>query len=150
MEDKIKVMIEDIIVYTDGSCLGNPGKGGWAAIILMDDNTRIEITGSDPYTTNNKMELTAVIKALETLHLHKISKKVKIYSDSMYVIKGITEWIKSWKERKWKKVLNVDLWKYLDELVFPYDIEWIWVKAHNNNVMNNKVDELARRSANLA
>ena len=137
-----------IKVYTDGSCLENPGKGGWAAIIIY-DNDRTEIKGSKESTTNNQMELTAPIMALK-----KIPKgsKVQIFTDSKYVKTGITEWIHNWKKNGWKtadkkQVKNKDLWTELDKLSNDFDIEWIWVKAHSSDALNNEVDLLARSSA---
>ena len=137
-----------IKVYTDGSCLVNPGKGGWAAIII-NDNEKTEIKGSKENTTNNQMELTAPIMALK-----KIPKdsKIQIFTDSKYVKSGITEWIHKWKKNGWKtadkkEVKNKDLWKQLDELSSAFYIEWIWVKAHSTDALNNEVDLLARSSA---
>ena len=137
-----------IKVYTDGSCLENPGKGGWAAIII-NESGRIEIKGSKENTTNNQMELTAPIMALK-----KIPKgsKIQIFTDSKYVKSGITEWIHKWKKNGWKTadkkdVKNKDLWKELDKLSSTFYIEWIWVKAHSTDALNNEVDLLARSSA---
>ena len=137
-----------IKVYTDGSCLVNPGKGGWAAIII-NDNEKTEIKGSKENTTNNQMELTAPIMALK-----KIPKdsKIQIFTDSKYVKSGITEWIHKWKKNGWKTadkkdVKNKDLWKELDKLSSTFYIEWIWVKAHSTDALNNEVDLLARSSA---
>ena len=137
-----------IKVYTDGSCLVNPGKGGWAAIII-NNNEKTEIKGSKENTTNNQMELTAPIMALK-----KIPKgsKIQIFTDSKYVKSGITEWIHKWKKNGWKTadkkdVKNKDLWKELDKLSSTFYIEWIWVKAHSTDALNNEVDLLARSSA---
>ena len=137
-----------IKVYTDGSCLVNPGKGGWAAIII-NDKEKTEIKGSKENTTNNQMELTAPIMALK-----KIPKgsKIQIFTDSKYVKSGITEWIHKWKKNGWKTadkkdVKNKDLWKELDKLSSTFYIEWIWVKAHSTDTLNNEVDLLARSSA---
>ena len=137
-----------IKVYTDGSCLKNPGKGGWAAIII-NDRVKTEIKGSQKNTTNNQMELTAPIMALK-----KIPKgsKIQIFTDSKYVKSGITEWIHSWKKNGWKtadkkEVKNKELWIELDELSRAFDIDWIWVKAHSTDELNNEVDLLARLSA---
>ena len=135
-----------IKVYTDGSCLENPGKGGWAAIII-NDSGRIEIKGSKENTTNNQMELTAPIMALPQ------GSKVQIFTDSKYVKSGITEWIHNWKKNGWKtadkkEVKNKNLWTELDDLSNAFDIEWIWVKAHSTDELNNEVDLLARSSAN--
>ena len=137
-----------IKVYTDGSCLENPGKGGWAAIII-NDSGRIEIKGSKDNTTNNQMELTAPIMALKKIPQ---GSKVQIFTDSKYVKSGITEWIYNWKKNGWKtadkkEVKNKNLWTELDDLSNAFDIEWIWVKAHSNNELNNEVDLLARSSA---
>ena len=138
-----------IKVYTDGSCLENPGKGGWAAIII-NDSGRIEIKGSKDNTTNNQMELTAPIMALKRIPQ---GSKVQIFTDSKYVKSGITEWIYNWKKNGWKtadkkEVKNKNLWTELDVLSNAFDIEWIWVKAHSTDELNNEVDLLARSSAN--
>jgi len=137
-----------IKVYTDGSCLENPGKGGWAAIII-NDSGRIEIKGSKENTTNNQMELTAPIMALKKIPQ---GSKVQIFTDSKYVKSGITEWIYNWKKNGWKtadkkEVKNKNLWTELDDLSNAFDIEWIWVKAHSTDELNNEVDLLARSSA---
>ena len=138
-----------IKVYTDGSCLENPGKGGWAAIII-NDSGRIEIKGSKENTTNNQMELIAPIMALKKIPQ---GSKVQIFTDSKYVKSGITEWIYNWKKNGWKtadkkEVKNKNLWTELDDLSNAFDIEWIWVKAHSTDELNNEVDLLARSSAN--
>jgi ribonuclease HI len=138
-----------ITIYTDGSCLGNPGKGGWAAIILIEEK-KIKIKGRKKNTTNNQMELFAPIKALK-----KISKgsKVQIFTDSKYVKSGITEWIHNWKKNGWKtankqKVKNKELWTELDLLSNEFEIKWSWVKAHSADKLNNEVDLIAREAAN--
>ena len=138
-----------IKVYTDGSCLENPGKGGWAAIII-NDSGRIEIKGSKENTTNNQMELTAPIMALKKIPQ---GSKVQIFTDSKYVKSGITEWIHNWKKNGWKtvnkkQVKNKDLWTELDLLSKEFDIKWSWVKAHSTNKFNNEVDLIARDAAN--
>ena len=138
-----------IKVYTDGSCLKNPGKGGWAAIII-NDSGRIEIKGSKENTTNNQMELTAPIMALKKIPQ---GSKVQIFTDSKYVKSGITECIYNWKKNGWKtadkkEVKNKNLWTELDDLSNAFDIEWIWVKAHSTDELNNEVDLMARSSAN--
>ena len=137
-----------IKIYTDGSCIGNPGKGGWAAIIL-NDGKKTEIKGNKKVTTNNQMELLAPIEALK-----KIPKgsKVQIFTDSKYVKSGITEWIYNWKKNGWKTkdkkdVKNKNLWTQLDDLSMAFEIEWSWVKAHSTDRLNNEVDLLARTSA---
>ena len=139
-----------IKVYTDGSCLENPGNGGWAAIII-DDGKKTQIKGSKKNTTNNQMELLAPIEALK-----KIPKgsEVQIFTDSKYVKSGITEWIYNWKKNGWKtankqKVKNKDLWVELDLLSSQFDIKWSWVKAHSVDKLNNEVDLIAREAANL-
>tara|TARA_B100000941_G_scaffold270525_1_gene228529 strand:+ start:358 stop:780 length:423 start_codon:yes stop_codon:yes gene_type:complete len=137
-----------IKIYTDGSCLKNPGKGGWAAIII-NNSKKTEIKGSKISTTNNQMELTAPIMALKKLPK---GSKVQIFTDSKYVKYGITEWINNWKNNGWKTadkkaVKNKDLWMELDNLSNRFDIEWIWVKAHSTDILNNEVDLLARSSA---
>ena len=139
-----------IKIYTDGSCLGNPGNGGWAAIIL-NDGEKTEIKGSKKDTTNNQMELLAPIEALK-----KIPKgsKVQIFTDSKYVKSGITEWIHNWKKNGWKtankkEVSNKELWTELDQLNSEFELNWNWVKAHSTDKLNNEVDLLARDAANL-
>ena len=138
-----------ITIYTDGSCLTNPGNGGWAAII--NENNQIKkISGNEKNTTNNRMELLAPIKALKEI---KSGSKVKIFTDSQYVKKGITEWINMWLSNNWKTskkedVKNKDLWIELYNLTKSFNIEWIWVKAHDGNSLNEEVDLLAKRAAN--
>ena len=138
-----------IKIYTDGSCLGNPGNGGWAAIII-DDEKKIQIKGSKKNTTNNQMELLAPIKALK-----KIPKgsSVQIFTDSKYVKSGITEWIHNWKKNGWKTtskqpVKNKELWAELDLMTNNFQIKWSWVKGHSTDVLNNEVDLIARDAAN--
>ena len=138
-----------IKIYTDGSCLGNPGFGGWAAIIFLNDK-KIKIKGKKKNTTNNQMELMAPIKALKKI---PVGEKVQIYTDSKYVKMGITEWIKSWKKNNWKtsskkKVKNKDLWKELDRLSEKHQIKWLWVKGHSGDIVNEEVDQLAKEAAN--
>ena len=139
-----------IKIYTDGSCLENPGNGGWAAIII-DDEKKTQIKGSKKNTTNNQMELLAPIEALK-----KIPKgsKVQIFTDSKYVKSGITEWIHNWKKNGWKTadkqpVKNKELWEELDLLANEFEISWNWVKAHSTDELNNEVDLIAREAANL-
>ena len=138
-----------IKIYTDGSCIGNPGNGGWAAIIIINEK-KTEIKGSKKDTTNNQMELTAPIKALS-----KIPKgsKVQVFTDSKYVKSGITEWIHNWKKNGWKTtnkqpVKNKKLWTELDHLTSEFEIKWNWVKAHSTDKLNNEVDLIAREAAN--
>jgi ribonuclease HI len=131
-------------IYADGACKGNPGPGGWGALLLFGGQEK-SLSGGEAQTTNNRMELTAVIRALEAI---KRPCQIKIYTDSSYVQKGITEWIMGWKLRQWrtadkKPVKNEDLWKQLDALVQSHQIEWIWVKGHAGNVGNERADALA-------
>ena len=135
-------------IYTDGACLGNPGPGGWAALIIDNNQERI-LSGNNEMTTNNRMELLAVIKALESINHHL---EITIYTDSKYVINGITSWIKNWKNNDWKSsnktpVKNIDLWKILDVSSQKKKIKWEWVKGHSGNTYNDKVDEIARNQA---
>ena len=139
-----------IKIYTDGSCLENPGNGGWAAIII-DGGKKTQIKGSKKNTTNNQMELLAPIEALK-----KIAKgsEVQIFTDSKYVKSGITEWIHNWKKNGWKTadkqpVKNKELWEELDLLANQFEISWNWVKAHSTDELNNEVDLIAREAANL-
>jgi tRNA-Thr(GGU) m(6)t(6)A37 methyltransferase TsaA len=136
---------EEIVIYTDGACYKNPGPGGYAAVIL-DEDKEIEITGYEPETTNNRMELRAVIEALKVV---RKNKKIILYSDANYVVQGINEWITSWKKRGWKTasnkpVKNLDLWKELDHLFEKKNVELKKVAAHSGNEYNEKVDSLAK------
>ena len=136
------------IIYTDGACLGNPGKGGWAAIIIEPTGEK-EIVGCEKSTTNNRMELKAVIEALKEI---EANSQISLFSDSKYVIDGITKWIKNWKINDWKttnkkEIKNLDLWMDLDKLTSKFKITWNWVKAHSTDEYNNKVDRLARNEA---
>ena len=144
----------EIKIYTDGACIGNPGPGGWAAIILTDSKKK-ELFGGDKLTTNNRMELTAAIKALEyceTQEEKQLSlKQIKIFTDSTYLKDGITIWINNWEKNNWKtadkkNVKNIDLWKKLKELTKPNQIEWNWVKSHSQNPMNELADSLAKKA----
>ena len=141
-------------IYTDGACVGNPGPGGWAAVILSEEGKK-EIFGGEKLTTNNRMELTAAIKALEYCNDQEKEQlslnQIKIYTDSTYVKEGITVWIKSWQKNNWKtadkkNVKNVDLWKKLLELISAKQIEWNWVKGHSNDPLNDLVDKLAKKA----
>jgi ribonuclease HI len=133
-------------IYTDGACKGNPGPGGWGAILEYDGEER-ELFGGESATTNNRMELTAVIEALSAL---KRPCRIVLHTDSLYVMKGITEWIGPWKARGWRTaskapVKNVDLWKRLDEIVGDHEIEWVWVKGHSGHDGNERADALANK-----
>ena len=139
-----------IKIYTDGSCINNPGNGGWAAII-NDDGKIKKISGSEKNTTNNKMELMAPIKALKIVDKNK---KIQIFTDSKYVKLGITEWIHKWVKNNWQTskkedVKNKDLWIELYNLNKSLNVQWNWVKAHDGNPMNEEVDLLAKKAANL-
>ena len=144
----------EIKIYTDGACIGNPGPGGWAAIIL-EENEKKELFGGEKLTTNNRMELTAAIKALEYCNnqeqKQRSLKNLKIFTDSTYVKEGITVWINSWQKNNWKtsdkkNVKNVDLWKRLKELTQSTQVEWIWIKGHSKDAMNDLADELAKKA----
>ena len=144
----------EIKIYTDGACVGNPGPGGWAAIILM-ENEKKELFGGEKLTTNNRMELTAAIKALEYCDAQEVKqpslKLIRIYTDSTYVKEGITIWINNWEKNNWKtadkkNVRNVDLWKKLKELVKSNQIEWYWIKGHSDDSMNDLADKLAKEA----
>ena len=132
-------------LYTDGACSGNPGPGGWGALLLYGDHRR-ELNGGEASTTNNRMELQAVIEGVRAL---KRSVPLTIYTDSVYVMKGITEWIAGWKRNGWKTaakkpVKNEDLWRELDSVLEGHDVEWQWVKGHAGDPGNERADELAR------
>jgi ribonuclease HI len=135
-----------IDIYTDGACKGNPGVGGWGALIKAGASER-ELFGGAAATTNNRMEMTAVIEALTTL---APGTQVRLHTDSQYVQKGISEWIHAWKRRGWKTadkspVKNVDLWQRLDALAAQHDVEWVWVKGHAGHDGNERADQLANR-----
>ena len=136
-----------IKIYTDGACSGNPGKGGWGALIQENDS-ETKLSGSELNTTNNRMELTAVIKALE--HYDK-AREIEVFTDSKYVMQGITEWIKNWKNNHWKTsqkkdVKNKDLWVLLDTVSAKHDIKWSWVKGHAGDYGNEIADKLATQA----
>ena len=139
-------MAPRVEIFTDGACSGNPGIGGWGAILRYKD-TQKELSGGELQTTNNRMELMAVIMALSAL---KTTCNISLYTDSQYVMNGITEWLAGWKINGWKTsnkkqpVKNIDLWQQLDELVQKHEIRWIWVKGHNGHVENERCDALAR------
>ena len=136
-----------IKIYTDGACSGNPGKGGWGALIQENDNEK-KLSGSELNTTNNRMELTAVIKALE--HYDE-AREIEVFTDSKYVMQGITEWIKNWKNNHWKTsqkkdVKNKDLWILLDTVSAKHDVKWSWVKGHAGDYGNEIADKLATQA----
>jgi len=136
---------KDIIIYTDGACKGNPGPGGWGVVIYENDKIKKELAGYKDNTTNNVMEITAAIKALEYF---KVKKQVIIFTDSNYLKLGITEWIYTWKRKKWtnskkKPIKNLNLWQSLDSLNNFHLVEWKWVKAHNGDPGNERADFLA-------
>ena len=133
-------------IYSDGACRGNPGPGGWGVLLRYDGKEK-ELWGGEAATTNNRMELMAAIRALEAL---KRPSRVRFYTDSLYVMKGISQWIRDWKRRGWrtaekKPVKNEDLWRRLDELAATHDIEWHWVRGHAGHPENERADKLANR-----
>ena len=143
--DNKEVRVE---IFTDGACSGNPGAGGWGALLRWRDTER-ELKGGESETTNNRMELMAAIKALESLDR---PVKVDLYTDSTYVMKGVTEWMSRWKTNGWrtaarKPVQNQDLWQALDAALGAHDVRWHWVKGHAGNEMNERCDQLARAAA---
>ncbi|MCL4117805.1 UNVERIFIED_CONTAM: hypothetical protein GTU68_037354 [Idotea baltica] len=140
-------MKKSIVAYTDGACKGNPGIGGWGAVLSFGDVSK-EIYGAEEETTNNRMEIMAAIATLRAL---KKAHPIKIYTDSKYLQNGINQWLKGWKANGWKTaakkpVKNQDLWQELDELVQKHDVTWAWVKGHSGNAGNDKADELANKA----
>jgi ribonuclease HI len=141
------MMAKRVVIHTDGACSGNPGPGGWGAILEWDGHRR-EIKGGDPHTTNNRMELTAAIMALEAL---KRPCTVELFTDSQYLRNGITKWIHGWKRNGWrtadkKPVKNIDLWQRLDTALARHDVRWHWVRGHAGHDLNERADELAREA----
>jgi ribonuclease HI len=139
-------MSDSVVVYTDGACKGNPGPGGWGALLRWKEHEK-ELCGGERDTTNNRMELTAVIQALSAL---KSRCRVAVYTDSSYVKNGITTWIHSWKQRGWrtadkKPVKNVELWQRLEALAAQHDVQWHWVRGHDGDPGNERADALANR-----
>lgn len=139
-------MSDKVEIFTDGACRGNPGPGGWGVLLRYGDKER-QLFGGERETTNNRMELLAVIEGLSAL---KRPCEITLTSDSTYVLKGIQEWMSNWKKRGWKTaskkpVKNVDLWQRLDALIEPHDIEWCWVKGHSGHPENELADQLANR-----
>jgi ribonuclease HI len=140
--------MKKLVIYTDGACSGNPGPGGWGALLIY-GKTEKEMFGGQKDTTNNRMEMMAAIQALESLKPH-YKGEIELWTDSKYLKDGITKWIHGWKKRGWKKsnkkpVLNVDLWKRLDAVVDGKSINWLWVKGHAGHPGNERADELAGR-----
>ena len=143
--------MENIEIFTDGACSGNPGPGGWGAILRAGEAEK-ELWGGDPATTNNRMEMLAVIRALTAL---KRPVAIRLHTDSQYVVKGMSEWLPGWKKRGWKTagkepVKNEDLWRALDAEAAKHRIEWIWVKGHAGHTENERCDELARQGVDAA
>ncbi len=138
--------MQRVEIFTDGACSGNPGAGGWGAILRC-RNIEKELSGGERETTNNRMEMTAVISALQAL---KCPCNITLYTDSRYVLDGVTKWLPNWKKNNWKtankksEVKNMDLWQILDALLPQHEIRWVWVKGHNGHPENERVDELAR------
>ena len=142
-------MKKEITIFTDGACSGNPGTGGWGAVLLYQDNEKY-LSGSEELTTNNRMELKATIEALKSI---KYPSKIKLYTDSQYVKNGITEWIVNWKKNGWKtankkNVSNKDLWIELEYNVKLHEVEWNWIKGHSGNHYNEIADKLAVSAMN--
>jgi ribonuclease HI len=139
-------ILPSVTIYTDGACDPNPGPGGWAALLRYGDHEKT-LTGSEKATTNNRMELTAAIRALQALNQ---PCRVKFFTDSEYLRRGITEWMPGWRNRSWRRkggaLANTDLWKALDASIQPHQIEWHWVKGHAGNRYNQQVDKLARQA----
>ncbi len=145
------IMKDEVSLFTDGACSGNPGPGGWGALLRYREHEK-ELSGGEPATTNNRMEMLAVINGLEAL---KQPSRVRICTDSQYVMKGITEWLAAWKRRGWKTadrqpVKNVDLWQRLETALAPHHVEWQWVRGHNGHPENERVDKLARLACQQA
>jgi len=145
---KTQLPMKEIEIHTDGACLGNPGPGGWAALLRWRDNER-ELIGGEADTTNNRMELMAAIAGLEAL---TSACRVRLHTDSQYVQKGITEWISGWVKRGWRTaagepVKNKDLWQRLQTASAPHAVDWVWVRGHAGHVDNERVDRLARGAA---
>ena len=138
--------LQEVTIYTDGACDPNPGPGGWAALLIYNKREQT-LAGSDPHTTNNRMELTAAIEALKAL---KKPSQVEFYTDSQYLRLGITDWIPNWRARNWRrkggKLANVDLWQALDKKIQTHQINWHWVRGHSGDQNNQRVDSLARKS----
>ncbi len=139
-------MTKKVVIFTDGACSGNPGPGGWGAVLTFEGNER-EICGGEADTTNNRMELMAAISALETLSRPCL---VELHTDSQYLRGGVTGWMENWKKRGWltadkKPVKNIELWQRLDEARKRHEVSWHWVKGHAGHEMNERADELARR-----
>lgn len=135
----------NIDLYTDGSCLGNPGPGGVGIVVIIDNEVQDKLSFGDIMTTNNKMELQAAIAGIQYVKDAYQDTSITVYTDSNYVVKGMNEWIHGWKKRNWGSVKNVELWKILDEI--SSGCTFVWVKAHADNVYNNLADELARTAA---
>lgn len=135
-----------VTIYTDGACSGNPGPGGWAALLRYDGHEKV-LSGGEPETTNNRMELTAALQALQTL---KRSCQIDFHTDSQYLRKGITEWLPGWRARNWRRkggsLANQDLWQELDTVIKKHHITWHWVRAHAGEPYNERVDRLARKA----
>ncbi len=144
-------MQHNVIIYCDGACLGNPGPGGYAALLMASGKEKV-VAGHEPSTTNNRMELRAAIEGLKAI---KKKCRVKVVSDSLYVVKGMSEWMHSWKKTGFKNakkqlIANADLWAELLEISHVHDITWQWVRGHAGDVLNERVDEIAREQAGLA
>lgn len=142
-----KVLMKTVDIFTDGACSGNPGPGGWAALLRYQQQEKT-LSGAEADTTNNRMELMAVIQALAEL---KHTCMVNVYTDSQYVVKGMTEWLFAWQRKHWRTasnqpVKNADLWQRLVEVAKPHEIQWHWVRGHSGHIENERVDSLARQA----
>lgn len=140
-----------LTIYTDGACSGNPGPGGWGAVMVLNDTVSFELSGKENHTTNNRMEMMAAVESLLTVKKHKKSLKVTLFTDSKYVKDGITAWIKKWRINNWQTstgnpVKNKDLWIQLNELNDALKVDWQWVKGHNGEHYNEIADTLARKA----
>jgi ribonuclease HI len=139
-----------VTIYTDGACDPNPGPGGWAALLQFGRHEKV-LSGAEPHTTNNRMELTAAVRALQALTR---PSRVEMYTDSEYLKRGVTEWLPGWRRRNWRRksgaLANVDLWQELDAALMPHNVSWNWIRSHAGHPQNERVDLLARQAIRLS